>query len=237
MRHKTYRKWLHLNRPGELSGRQAKQLARHVRRCDACAKELLEIEKADRLIAMAAGSRPQPANPQLLTGRIMEAIQYPSEQPVIQKHAWLEKLYAPKVRFALTGAALVLLVLFIFQSFMVLQRISRLEEKMTVSGQVKTGRSPDTVLVKKATRSYLNRAMEQAGRMSDNLPDDRVIISKSTLNALLKLLRKRVPEDSNLIRRLQQELHLFNGINLEDGLEIKELKKILEHRKQILKSI
>ena len=242
MKCKDYHLWLHLNRDGELTSRQAVKLERHLRRCSSCALEKSAIEKADRLIQLARAAVPQPPEPEELTNRIMNSIE-PSmkaaRSPSFAKQGnrWFDWFYIPKVRLAMMGIAVVMLGVFIFQGALILHRIGRLEEKM--ARQPEAPVSTETILSKRMTHARIARILEQADLIYENLPgdDDRVVIRKRTLRRLLRLLVKPPQGNEKLIEQLLLQISLLDEIDIENGIEKRELRKIVEKKKAILKEM
>jgi len=244
MKCKQYKKWLHLNRDGELTPRQWTKLTRHLRHCPSCADEKRGIENADRLIHAAGTTVPHPANPEELTHVIMNAVEQSAgpgtgRLPRFEKETdrRLDWFYIPRVRFAVTGIVVLVLGVFIFQGTMILHRIDRLEKKMARRAGLPG--STDTVFTRMTTRAGVARILEQADLVYDNLPDedDLAVIRKSTLRRLLRMLIKPRRGEERLIRQLLRQMSFFDEIDIEDGIKKKELKKIMENKKNILKRI
>lgn len=236
-KHKTYQKLLHLYRSGELSRREAKKLERHLNRCEGCAREKLQVEKTERLMEKARSAMPLLPNPQELTDRIMQTLQY--EQPgdlgvvkdVKYKYRWLDWFHFPKVRFALAGIVLVVLGIFIFQSTMVLHRVSSLEQKMALQA-ARTEREWHP-----RPKKAMLRALEDAARVPDNWPDDWVVIDRKTLDILLKVYEEWHRGEKRGLYRLEKDFPLLEKLDFTDGIKKSELKEILKNKKQILKFI
>lgn len=228
MKCKHYQKWLHLNRDGELTSRQSAKLERHLRHCRSCADEKSGIERVDRFIHAAGTVVSVPSEPQVLTRRIMAAVERSDRNAVVPRFEkgvsrWFDWFYVPRVRFALTGVVVLLLGVFIFQGTMILHRLHRLEQKM--ARRTGTPVSTDTLLSTRTTRARVALILEQADRVYDNLPDDDepVVIRKGTLRRLLRWLIKSRRGDERVIEELLRRPDISG-----------ELKKILETKKDIL---
>ncbi len=239
MKCNDYQKWLHLNRDGELTSRQSAKLERHLRHCRSCADEKRRIEKADRFIHAAGTVVPRPSEPEALTLRIMDAIEHPRgavdmTRPGRESNRWLDWFYVPRIRFAAAGIAVFILGVFLFQGAMILHRIGRLEEKMTRRQEAPV--SAGTIFSKRTARAAAARVLEQADLACERLPDDDdlVVIRKSTLRKMLRSLTKSQRGDERIIEQLLRELRLFNEIDVEKGIRKRELKKIVEKKKDIL---
>jgi hypothetical protein len=234
----NYQKWLYLFREGELSDRRKKKLERHLRRCKVCAGEKQRIETADSLIRIARDTVPRISNPRELTDGIMNAIEQSTAAAIEESgrfarttHSWLDRLRMPKVRVALATAAVVMMGMFVFQGALILHRISRLEEKITMQTGKQPRSSSKTPALKHLARAGILRALRNADRMYENLPDDKVVIDKSTLQLLLKLLKDQLRGDDELLQYLRE------NIPLSDGIKKEELKRILGKKETILKKI
>lgn len=235
MRHKTFQKWLHLNRSGELSSRQAARLERHLHHCEACAGEKLKIQQANQLLAIARDTTPQPENPQVSIDKIMDSIDHRFERSTGKNQRWLDWLGLPQLRFALVTVVLVTMGVFVYQGTMILHRISMLEQRM--SAQTEHRGFTGKILSKIATRAAMIRGLDDAEHITNDLPDDRVVISRSTLMALLDALKRQYRDDDRLIQHLLEELSLFNGTGLSRGIKKKELRKFLEKKQDIVQLI
>jgi hypothetical protein len=236
-KHKTYQKLLHLYRSGELSHREAKKLERHLDRCEECAREKLKIEKTEQLIEKARSTMPLLPNPQELTDRIMQTLQY--EQPggsgvikgVKYNYRWLDWFYFPRVRFAMVGIVLVVLGIFIFQSTMILHRVSSLEQKMALQAA-----GTEREWHPRPKKAML-RVLEEAARVPDNCPDDWVVIDRKTLDVLLRVYEKWHLGDKRGLYQLEKDFPLLEKLDFADGIKKSELKEILKNKKQILEFI
>jgi ribosomal silencing factor RsfS len=235
-KHKTYQKLLHLYRSGELSRRQAKKLERHLNCCEGCAREKRQIEKTERLMAKARSTTPLLPNPQQLTEVIMQALQYEKSAELVKKGVkyesrWFDWFYMTRVRFALVSIVLVVLGIFIFQSTMILHRVSSLEQKMALqAARAEREWYP-------RPKKVMLRALEDAARVPDNWPDDWVVIDRKTLDVLLRVYEKWHRGDERGLYQLEKDFPLFEKLDFADGIKKSELKEILKNKKQILQFI
>jgi hypothetical protein len=233
MNHKTYRKLLHLYRPGELDEGREKKLERHLQHCPQCAEEKRAIENAARLIGEARDKTPRHSNPRLLAEGILAAVRH--EQAAEENRlSWLDRFFPPKMRFAAAGIALVMAALFLLQSALILHRVSRLEQKMARQAEVQL--PSDTILTRQLERTGISRTLDTAGRRSTDWPDDWVVIRKRTLISLLKSLKDQQVNE-RLFELLGEELELTRDIYRSGGIKNRELKNLLKKKNRLLKII
>lgn len=233
-----YQKLLHLNRPGELSPRLRKKLDRHTASCSSCAAEKFKIEKASDYIAAARETKPELADPGLMTAGIMRAIRGSNDFPHKSR---LDILSLPKTRLALIGLTAILIGAFFLQEFFVLYRISKLEERMTRQS------SKQTILAEapaiRGSRVGPIRAFEKKeflksfGEKDMEAEDGEVSIKKSMLRAWLTTYRRLQQENRILLRYLQAQFPELRGITLEDGLNPEEIEALMKNKKKIFNTI
>ena len=73
---------LHLNRPGELSAREAELLMSHLKTCGRCALEKVRIEQADILIERVRRTVPLPSNPDQVFAVTMRGVRAAASKPL-----------------------------------------------------------------------------------------------------------------------------------------------------------
>lgn len=235
---KYYQKLLHLNRPGELSPRRQKKLDRHTASCSFCAAEKLKIEKASAYIADVRETKPEPADPGLMTAGIMRSIRGLNHFP---RKSRLDFLSFPKTRLALIGLTALLAGAFFLQEFLVLYRISKLEERMTrqssnqaVFTEAPAGQSNRVSTIRAFEKSEL---LKSVGEQDMETEDGEVSIKKSTIKAWLTAYRRLQQENRILLRYLQEQFPELRGITLEDGLNPEEVETIMKNKKKIFNYI
>lgn len=233
---KHYQKLLQLNRPGELTGRQQKKLDQHVSKCSSCAQEKLKIEKASDYIALAREAKPELTEPGLLTANIMGTIRRANNYA---KKSWLDFFSLPGTRLTLIGATAVLVGIFFLQEFLVLYRISQLENRMARQsyGQTALSGKVTNKFSRVSTVSLLEKSefLKSLVINDSEIPGDRVLLKKSTLKAYLEAYRELQQENRMLLRYLREKFPELRGISLRDGLDVEEIEKIVKNKKKILK--
>jgi hypothetical protein len=205
---KKTRNLLHLHREGELSERQVESLKRHLEDCPDCAAELERISRLEETVRRARENAPKPANPEALTGRIMNAIAGPigdsslhpaaqndGRNPIRRMEGFnrpaLSRLFgAGRIRFSLAAAAFAIVGTFFIQESMILSRISRLEGRMAVISTSQT--SPASL------RNALQPAegidgIPKITLTQSALQEEWVRIRKTDLDRLLRIVQKQYP--------------------------------------------
>ena len=235
---KNYQKLLHLNRPGEISPGQRRKLERYLTRCAACSQEKIKIEKADDYIAAVRETKPELTEPGLLSAGILRTIRGTRFSP--RKNP-LDFLSLPKTRLALIGISAILIGVFFLQEFLVLYRVSQLEQKMSQQPGKQAGFHE--VLTAKFSRGSVIRAFEKSeflknARLDETeTADDPIVLNSSTLYALLKSLRKLQRENRLLLLYLREKFPELEDIFFEDALDLKKLEKIIKGKKKNFKYI
>ncbi len=250
---KKYMKWLHLYREGELTAQQNEKLLLHVKECPSCTALKIEIEETRGIISRAQESQPRLSDPGLLTADIMRSIRriehYPSKPNKI-----LDFLSIPKVRLALAGFVTVLVGFFFIQEFLVLYRVSKLEERMAQQswGQERIqpaglqfpgkNKFPSVFAAREVTR-YLSSFPLDRYSPNEGLFEKKLLINKQTLASLVAALDQLQQENKILRDILEQEFPGLleqvkkNGVIdwdiLQKLIENSDKKKLLEYFKKI----
>jgi predicted anti-sigma-YlaC factor YlaD len=89
----------------ELSEKERKQLETHLQECKNCRELFAFVSTAQRVVAQAANTKPQPIHHGRLTSNIMQAV----NQQQSHGFSWLNSQF---VRYAMVAASLALIVLF-----------------------------------------------------------------------------------------------------------------------------
>lgn len=238
MKCKYYRKLLYLNRPGELTKRQLEKLNRHLSTCSRCASEKIKIEKMNDFIALAGHAKAVQPEPGLITAGIMRAIRNKNAAP--RKNP-LDFLSFPGTRLALIGMSAILVGVFLIQEYLVLYRISQLEDKMArqSSRQIESTGYPGLQFDRFITGQALKQGELFIAAWNTNTAkiEDRIVVKKSTLQAWLKAYRDLQQENRFLRKYLQEKFPALAGISLEDGLDFEEISRIIKKTSFEIKQI
>lgn len=126
---KQFDRMLHLNRPGELSAREAELLLSHLKTCRRCALEKVRIEQADMLIERARRTVPLPSNPDQLIAVTMRGVRAAASKPlwVSAIERVLDFFWQPSVRYASMAVIVAAIGLFTFQFLTMFNDIYKLE--------------------------------------------------------------------------------------------------------------
>ncbi len=242
-----YQKLLHLHRPGELSDRQEKRLRHHLAKCPTCAAERAGILEADRLVSVVRQGRPESIHQQELAADIMRTIRRMSGYPPGRGRLMVtwERVTGlcslPKVRLALAGMTLFLVGAFFLQEFVILYRVTRLEQRMAawsahrgLHDDIFTRSFAKASVVKILKQDRFIKTLDTEALGKD---DERVILKKSTLKSWFKAYERLWLENEVLLRLLQERLPALEGLDPANGLDRQEIEQILKNRKRILKYI
>ena len=200
---KRARQYLQLSRPGELSPRERRRLADHVRSCPACAGEEQAIRRTDAWIAGAREFSPPPEEASGLAAMVMEAVRNldSKQSGRVRMSRRFPRLWpgVPTLPKALAGAVIVLLTILAAQTWMVLKKVSSLQGAMERRGEqalASRGEIQATALVRRAVAG-----LEADGETAGN-GRTRLVIEKATLVDLLALARSLSAEDFARFERI-----------------------------------
>jgi hypothetical protein len=120
---------LELNREGEISGCNKRDLAEHLQSCKACAAEALVAERMKEHISSLRAITPVPDNAARLTSGVMRAIRKIEEAEALPSPWHL--LVAPRFRLAMGMSLLLVGGLFLVQTERDARRVAALEERLS----------------------------------------------------------------------------------------------------------
>lgn len=244
MRCRFAERLLYLYREGELSPRQQDRLRRHLEGCPGCVERAAAIERLRSHIEVVRETKPRLTGAEELTGTIMTGLTYMERERRTRSFRTGQPLWGGTVysilRPALAVAALILAITLIGQELLILNRISRLEERVTLAQDTRVERdrlAQSMDLVRDIERLY-GVSEVLGGLDSERLGEpDLVVIRKSDLYSLLS--RYGVPGTGSeaVARSIQSTLPVLNGISLEDGLSRAELWTLFEYRMEIIDAL
>jgi anti-sigma factor RsiW len=196
---KRARQYLQLSRPGELGSCERRRLAAHVHRCSACAAEEKANRQTDAWIAGAREFSPHPEDASSLTAVVMDAVRDLDSKRSGQKrtpaaarlfpHAWQG---FPALSKILAGGVMVLLAVLAAQTWIVLRKVSSLQEAMALSGERALASREEIsppILVRRAVAG-----LEAPGE-TDRSGREWLVLEKATLDDLFALARHLSAED------------------------------------------
>jgi len=201
---------LHLNRPGELSEREQKRLARHLASCGPCRELQKELQASRNTLTTLKNI--EPPVPGTLNAEILAAVRRADSRR--------ESFPAPRFRTALAGITLLLIGLFLVQQIVILQKVALLEESMA--------RRPGPLTTK---NPILPMAL---ANMTQKMKEEPITISRDRLKALIKAYKKTQKENKMLIRLLRKTYPGFQNLDFQDGLDSGEIEYLLKNRERVL---
>jgi hypothetical protein len=129
------RTMLYLNRKGELTASEERELEDHLARCTRCANEKAEIERTDLLMHRLVEFAPVASDPEFLTRRIMTRIT--GVRPASQAHGRetlldrvLDRVCTPPFRLAASVCLVLVTAFSLGQSFSILNDLHDLEARL-----------------------------------------------------------------------------------------------------------
>ena len=135
---KQYQRLLHLNRSGEISEKDADDLRQHLTHCEHCSLEWRRIQRTEEFLDPLRSFSPAPSNPGQLMADIMRRVrEEASSEParnIVDRV--LDFFLIPGVRYSAVVVISFVGTAFVLQSFILLDDISNLENRMvSLSGQ------------------------------------------------------------------------------------------------------
>jgi hypothetical protein len=183
-----YRRLLHLNRAGEISGGEADDLRRHLRLCEKCSLELQRIERADGLIDHLRAFAPTPKNPEEMTADILRRVRAESTSPSSRNtlDRILDFFLIPSVRYGTVTVVLIISTTFMAQLIATMNSISDLEHRM--ASPVRRGATEATYTVQSKTLEEVaksDRGKSLRENVSLTVTNDRIDVSAKEVDALM----------------------------------------------------
>ncbi len=136
MKCERYRRLIYLDREGERSAEESRELAEHLAGCSECSALAREVRRAEAVISSVRAMAPRLDRPEQLTASVMAVIGTRNDSHMTRRagepHGFLEVLFAPAFRAASAGFAIALLVLLAFEVGTTVVSLSGLERKMAV---------------------------------------------------------------------------------------------------------
>jgi hypothetical protein len=181
-----YRKMLQLNRPGELSAREAEKLARHLGSCPECSAEFKKIQAVDRMVDKLRSRAPVLEHPDAMLEAVLAEIRRPAAVRTSHQQfpgRLVELLLSPAARLGAASLAVFAIGLFMVQEVALLGSISALEEK--VGGQRSRPPGPGIEYSISAPTAGWNADIHQLRKLvvteSEGRQNGRVVVSQRTI--------------------------------------------------------
>lgn len=237
---KRYQRWLHLNRPGELSPGQLRNLEKHLENCHSCRQLRERIIASDKTIRSLRESPPLLEQQDRLAENVIKIIRnLPSEHTSPKKtepnRAGALIPLLSGIRLPLAAALILIIAIILFQEFMIVHRLVKLEDKMTrIAQNMETKRTlaADTEIFYKNILTGENRSV-----FLKSANEDWIIIKKSDLDDILQTMT-----ESKLIRKaaVNEWMRMYPEIQklLDDStLNAAEVQSLQKAHKDIFKQI
>jgi len=238
-----YEKQLYLYRAGELPDRERDRLNKHLASCPQCAAFAKKLKILDGKIEQLRGEQPSPDNPVALTNNIMRAVtsieKFKKYQKADKYGNIFKLLFAPRLRFALLTAIVFIVSLFFIQEALFMDRIARLERKIsrsTAAGIYTTEKMNYSVLENKLS------SLDKSGSfLQNNLVTvknkNKIVIDERSLTALLESYKSVKIQNELLIELLKNKNPDLYHITTKNGLDQAEIKELLRNKREILQFI
>jgi hypothetical protein len=217
----------------------------HTAACSRCAGIKRSLDQMKEYVGYLRQEEPRMAEPDLLTGSILNSV-HTLEEHRRQKVTgsavdfFWNILSIPKIRLILTGMVFLIAGSFFMQEFLVLNRLSRLEEKIARQTPP-VGGSRSIVLnttkrIQKITDLEKFKTLLVSDKDESGL-DEWVLIHRSALESLIAANTRLHDTQEQLLDTLTVLLPDLKIISLENGLNAKELKLLRQNKNRIIQTL
>jgi hypothetical protein len=220
------RRLMHLNRPGELTEDESRELERHCAGCASCAAERENVRASERFLERLRAFTPAPGSPEALTSSIMVRIrtepraERQARQKDVGQAGWLLDwilgwFYTPAFRYSSAIVIAVAVLAFVGEQLSIVNSVSNLESRL--AGPQRSGIQMAYALNLDSIRR-LRKPKDLDRLLQLQIPTnagDRILVSQGTILALQQLIAARGTlqnESENafamidsLVRHLQKE--------------------------------
>jgi hypothetical protein len=241
---KRYQRLLQLNRPGELSERQARKLESHLGKCSACAAEKKRIAKSQRIMAAIKLTVPQLEDPEKLIAKLTKKA---AQIEQVNRKKWsqqvaenlLDWLALPKVRMAYAGAVIILTSTFIAQETMIAYQVSRLEARIAQHAISTTGNEliigDQKKLIDEVKELKARDIRQRSGSLSAGFFGRQISVNGKKVLYWIDAFKNFNQAKEVISGRVPNSLSLFKGISFKNGLDSSEINLLLDRKTEILR--
>ena len=230
---------LHFKRE-ELSQRRARKVARHIESCRRCAEVKGSMKRTSEFIGQLREIQPQHPTPELSVNEIVTAVRMMERTKkwgASRRISTLDRLFAPRVKLAAAGLALLLVAAFLSQELYIMYRISFLEQKVAASVPYHKGRAQYRATGKTLYDEFEkmdDAAIEAELRsLKINTSDEWILISRDELLSLLSSHTALQRSNRLLLKRIETLSAEIGDVSFVDGINRDELDALLA-RKELL---
>jgi len=217
---------LFLDRPGELSQSEQKELQQHLLTCTACAKLQEKIENDAAIIERLRQTAVNVPNAFQLTDDILYSVKLQRRALNIQRKRWINNLFPrftlPRLRFVLTTFVVLIIAGFLGQEVMILGRISKLEKQLADKPTVQSHDIHESAAMKSFLKNLDQLAL---------VKDDKILVNKKSLETLLKSYGELKMSNRILLQYLQDHKAEIEGF-YEKSINPDQIEKVLKKDKR-----
>lgn len=225
MKCKDFEKMLYLYRFNELTKAEKNQLDNHLEICQSCRGIKQKIHQQLELIN-SLKQEPYFDNQEHLAENIVRSIKKSAKFQQYQENAIdkiLDLFTWKPVRLALVASILAILGVFIIQEAFILQRMSRMEQRLVTRAQLEKNQ---TAAIEDVSSQLIN-ILPSA--------NEHVVIDKKLLEQFILSYSELQKRNKLLLKLIEDQAEELVDVSLNDGLTKEEIKKILESEKLIKK--
>jgi len=250
---KRNQKWLHLYREGELSGRRAKSLNRHIERCPECAAVRKRIARMEATVGRIRVNAPQSEHPEMIRNRIMDAIaslprdSRRAETSVAQNDGLNPKwksdrfgrfalgilFHARRIRFGLAIAAAMIVLVFFVQESMILSRISRLEDRMSTVAMNPAAATPMRSGIPLTLAGIRNIPEAAVGAAA--IGEEWITVRRADIETLLRSVQDSRRFNALILKIIQKQYPAIRQLDEEMFLDSEKVIRLLRENPMIIR--
>lgn len=212
----NFKKWVHLNKTGELSEREQRLLEKHIEICLDCQNLVEEIKSKDDYIQRLKNMNPAIDYPGVLTSNIMQSItgQRKPNQLLMKFYKVFDLLFSYKLRFTGILILIALISLFSYQQIHILNKLNQMEQKVAAK------------LVENET-AFKTPILINDRIIKELVPEgsEQVILNEESLGLIIESYKNLKTDHDKLLELIDNNMSL---------LERKLSKKDLEKLKQLV---
>lgn len=231
---KEFEQLLYLFREDELSQTEKELVDIHLENCEQCQAEVNAITEMDAQIAQIRDTGQDHPNAGQLTNHIMSGVkrEYTKRASAGKRRGanrfqgWLA---APAARYVMATALILIISLFIFQEYFILNKIAALEARLA---NHHTERVSENFINRSASMNDLSLSTIEM-----EILEKWVVIRRSSVNELINEIETLEAENMALKRILEERYPELVKMLDGRGLSDRELERLLNSRDELLHAL
>jgi hypothetical protein len=242
MKCRTCQHLLTLSRKGELDLKQEIRMDRHINSCSECSQAKRRIGNVNAKLSYLRKGHPYLSQPEALTDSIMHQIRGQSRrrESISTAGSVWEFFLFPKIRLSLTVLIVLVVSSFFVQEFLVLNRLSRLEEKIAEQSPSldRLGSAMNTSVGFFNQSRYLETftSLMPLVREESGL-DEWILVHRKALLSRIETNYRLQDAQERLLDTLKTYFPDLKTVSLRDGLDGEELQLLRRNKNRIIQTL